>query len=90
MVLFCKASSSTPVTFREPVRADFLGSGSRQEYMIPKIEIPLDTVEKADISDSDTLRWKKRSKLIAAQRESAVGHWKVMRTVLPPKIWELW
>lgn len=88
MVLFCKASSSSPVTFREPVLADFLGSGSRQEYMIPKIEIPLDTVDKADMSD--LLRVANTFKLTAAQRESAVGHWKVMRTVLPPKIWELW
>lgn len=56
--------------------------------MIPKIEIPLDTVDKADMND--LLRRSNTFRLRAAQRESAVGHWKVMRTVLPPKIWELW
>ena len=68
--------------------ADFLGSGARQEYMMPKIEIPLETVDTLDMSD--VLRVNNTMRLTETQRKSAVGHWRVMRTVLPPKIWELW
>ena len=88
MVLFCRANSAAAVTFREPIPADFLGSGSRQEYMVPKIEMPLDSVDTEDMSDVLTVR--NTMRLTTSQRKSAVGHWEVMRTVLPPKIWELW
>lgn len=88
MVLFCRARSSAPVTFRDPIVADFLGSGARQEYMMPKIEIPLETVDRLDMSD--VLRVNSTIRLTETQRKSAVGHWRVMRTVLPPTIWELW
>lgn len=88
MVLFCRANSAASVTFRDPVPADFLGSGSRQEYMMPKIEVPLDSVDKEDMSD--VLMANNTMRLTASQRKSALGHWRVMRTVLPPKIWELW
>ena len=88
MVLFCRANSAAAVTFREPIPADFLGSGSRQEYMVPKIEMPLDSVDMEDMSDVLTVR--NTMRLTTSQRKSAVGHREVMRTVLPPKIWELW
>ena len=88
MVVFCKGSSLSAVTFRQPASADFLGSGSRQVYMVPNIDVPLEAVDRADMTD--LLRVNNTMRMIGAQKESAVSHWKVMRTVLPPKIWELW
>ncbi|OAP56810.1 hypothetical protein AYL99_08922 [Fonsecaea erecta] len=85
MVFFCRKKKG-PITFRRPVAQDFLGSGARREFLIPKHEI--------DPSEFDTeggvLKSGQTKELEKWQAESALGHWVVMRTVLPDVIWENW
>ncbi len=102
MVMFCRASTSggwwfpsAPLSFREPVTADFLGSGARQGYLVPQHEISLESIlteaeEVLDREDWDVLTRENRGRLKETQKKSAIGHWRVMRTVLPEKVWELW
>ena len=87
MVLSCRARSEAPITFREPVERDFLRSGARQVYLVPKHEIELSTFDLEDMED--VLRRNDTSRLVETQSKSAVGHWNVMRTVMPGKVWEM-
>ena len=80
-----------PVSFRQPTHADFLGSISRRQHMYPRaeyaVEFPLRGTEKADeeiLVEEAVDDWK------AEQAESASRHWKIMREVLPGKIWSLY
>ncbi|EXJ80446.1 hypothetical protein A1O1_08591 [Capronia coronata CBS 617.96] len=85
MVIFCR-KQAMPITFRKPTHADFLGSGARREFLLPRHEIPLGAFEKS----GDVLRSGKTKQLEKWQAQSALGHWRVMRTVLPDVIWENW
>lgn len=86
MVFFCKKQAGAPVTFRAPVEADFLGSAARREFLVPKHEIMPEVFD----SSVDVLKKGKTKELEKWQAQSAMGHWKVMRTVLPDAIWENW
>lgn len=86
VVIFCK-KSDTPVTFRSPVAGDFLRSRARDMFLVPKHEV---TIEDFKAEDVGLLMGNGTAELEAGQGVSAVGHWEVMRTVIPPKIWELW
>lgn len=89
MVVFCHAQNTrSGVHFRKPVEADYLGSPSIKAYLVPKFEIPLEGIDISDLSD--VLRMNNTRRLAETQKKSAMGHWRVMRTVLPPKVWELW
>jgi hypothetical protein len=88
MVFFCRAHSEAPITFREPVERDFLRSGARKAYLVPKHEILREEFDLKDVGD--VLRANNTAMLEETQQKSAVGHWNVMRTVVPGKIWELW
>ena len=85
MVIFCKRSS-TPLKFRSPVEADFLGSGARKAFLLPKHEIQSDTFDPL----AAVLKRGQTKQLLAWQSKSANGHWKIMRTVLPDAVWENW
>jgi len=65
-----------------------LRSGARQAYLVPKHEIALERFALGD--GEDVLRINSTERVSETQTKSAVGHWKVMRTVVPGKIWELW
>lgn len=88
MVLFCRSRSEEPITFRKPVERDFLRSGARKAYLVPQHEILRKEFDLEDVWD--VLRANDTASLEATQRRSAVGHWNVMRTVVPGKVWELW
>ena len=84
MVLFCRNSAET-IEFRKPVEDDFLGSETRKNMLLPKFEVPADYFKKSElVQDADI------ASLAASQLQGAVGHWKLMRTVLPTKVWETW
>ncbi|MCJ1402806.1 hypothetical protein MMC11_006027 [Xylographa trunciseda] len=86
MVLFCRKTAE-PFSFRAVVEADCLGSQARRHHLQPKHEIP------ADFFGDGTEKVLRRGKTEAMQRwqrESAVGHWRIMRNVLPGVIWENW
>lgn len=82
------------MTFRKPVEADYLGSNARRMFLVPEHGIEEayfreqegegDDTEGGVLSKNDTTRLKKW------QEKSAVGHWGVMRTVLPSEVWENW
>ena len=84
-------------SFREPTEADFLGSAARREYLLPEFEI--------SFRDFRTRATSRRSSSSTAQLllheynahgmekwqlRGARGHWSVMRSVLPDRVWELW
>ncbi|KAK0385243.1 hypothetical protein NLU13_7719 [Sarocladium strictum] len=86
MVIFCK-KTDTPLTFRHAVVEDFLHSRARQMYLEPKHEIMQSELYGEDVG----ILMRNNTEVLTKWHESsAVGHWAVMRTVLPPKIWEMW
>lgn len=88
MVIFC-TNSEDPVTFRKPTEADFLGSGARKAYLLPKHEVQEDVFISLE-SDGGVLLKNDTERFRGWQQTSALGHWAVMRTVLPKEIWEDW
>ena len=85
MVFFCR-KQNIPVKFRKPIKADFLGSGAREEYLVPRHEIMPEEFAR----EGSVLRSGKTHELEKWQAQSALGHWRVMRTVLPDAVWENW
>ncbi|RMD42857.1 hypothetical protein DV735_g2273, partial [Chaetothyriales sp. CBS 134920] len=86
MVFFCIKPSAVPISFREPIESDFLGSSARLEFMVPKFEVMHDEFQR----EGDLLTEKNVNVVEKWQAQSAVGHWRVMRTVLPDVVWENW
>ena len=84
MVMFCRLNND-PIEFRDPVEADFLGSGSRRRSLLPEHEVLRDYVPADNIITNADV-----GGLIDSRLVDAVGHWKLMRTVLPPKVWEIY
>jgi hypothetical protein len=87
MVIFCKKSSG-PLTFREPVSADYLGSRARQAFLMPQEEVK-DGDFRSD-EDLGLLTFNETEKLEKWHDKGALGHWDVMRLVLPAQVWEMW
>lgn len=87
LVIFCRKSAET-FTFRIPSEADFLGSSARQEYLLPRNEI--EDVARMVNAKGQIIRNGHTEALAASQMSSAMGHWHVMRTVLPDLVWENW
>lgn len=85
MVFICKKDGQAP-KFRKAVEADFLGSASRKSYMVPKHEVPAVTFQQ----HGELLTRANKKGLEKMQVESAIGHWKLMRKVMPAAIWENW
>jgi hypothetical protein len=92
LVFFCRkrvsdpSSSDAKLIFRKPVEADFLGSDARREYLMPKYEVLPEQFE----TQGEVLTTQNARLLERQQVKSAIGHWKVMRGVLPPEVWEAW
>lgn len=89
MVVFCKKSRTPPLTFRLPNENDYLGSQARKSYMYPRREIDPSKFDIADDStDQRVLEVGRMSILEANHVPNAIGHWNIMRNVLPAKVWE--
>jgi hypothetical protein len=95
------AASEKQITFRKPVEKDFLGSNARRAYLMPKWEIGAEELkemgglgkggkEKEERMELDILRKNDTDRLMDWQVKSAVGHWGVMRGVLPGGVWIDW
>lgn len=90
MVMFCQKAKGT-LSFRSPTEADFLGSQARRRHLLPKHEIKDSYFDRVKLSEkSKVLRRGQTEILEACQQESALGHWKIMRSVLPDVVWENW
>jgi hypothetical protein len=93
LVIFCVNSAEMwPLTFRKPVEADYLGSRSRRQFLLPKkeLEIALTDVDEAmpilleEHAISKTPLWPKE------QLEAAKRHWRLMRVLVPDVVWLNW
>ncbi|UPK96148.1 hypothetical protein LCI18_007083 [Fusarium solani-melongenae] len=87
MVIFCRKTPGD-ITFRRPVPSDFLRSRARQAFLAPQHEVR--EQEFLDSDDTDVLAKNRTGKVTKWHQKSAAGHWKIMRSVLPGKIWEQW
>ncbi|KAF5502562.1 Polyamine aminopropyltransferase [Colletotrichum aenigma] len=86
MVIFCKKTSGK-LFFRKPTEEDFLASRSRQVFLQPRHEVlPKHFLD----GDFGLLRNNATEQLTKWHEKSALGHWEVMRVVLPAFIWENW
>ena len=90
MVMFCRKQPG-PFAFRRPNESDMLGSNTRRHVLVPQHEV---NVTQAYMRGEG---WQKRILKSGATKEmnnyqikGAVGHWEVMRTVIPGKVWETW
>lgn len=88
MAIFCTKTSLSPLRFRRPVAQDFLRSGARHAFLEPRHEMPLSTFLAND--EPGLLRRSDMGKMAKWQEISAMGHWKIIRTVVPAKVWEMW
>lgn len=87
MVIFCHKASD-PLTFRLADMDDFLQSRTRQTYLQPKHEVKVLNFMGED--GGDVLTKNNTAVMKEWHQASAVGHWEIMRKVMPSKIWELW
>jgi hypothetical protein len=88
MVIFC-TNAADDVKFRKPNEKDMLGSGARKMFLLPTHEVD-QSVFKLEESDGGILSRNDTERFRGWQEKSAMGHWVVMRTVIPEKIWENW
>ena len=91
MILFCRKSIER-FDSRYPVEADYLGSHARTYQLFPEHEVGWDHFksENGDADPPEILRRGHTKTLEAFQSDGALGHWSVMRAVLPDAIWENW
>ncbi|KAL8703353.1 MAG: hypothetical protein Q9201_003466 [Fulgogasparrea decipioides] len=87
MVMFCRKAAG-PFGFRHPTKADFLGSQAREYHLLPQHEVDPSLFMK--VHSQDTISKGKTRGFETSQLESALGHWGVMRSVLPDAVWENW
>ncbi|KAJ5149191.1 hypothetical protein N7448_000769 [Penicillium atrosanguineum] len=91
MVIFCtKRSTGTPLQFRAPERADFLGSNSRKNYLLPKYELDPAMFDPIPKGGRRLLVDKEVKRLYKYQDRGALEHWSIMRQVIPAAVWENW
>ncbi|KAF1969443.1 hypothetical protein BU23DRAFT_557632 [Bimuria novae-zelandiae CBS 107.79] len=94
MVVFCVKNDGgkgkAALTFRAPMEKDFLGSLARKSYLEPKpqLEIAYEYMPKErggkEMTRADV------GELEKYHNDGAVSHWRIMRTVLPDAVWEMW
>ncbi|KAI4128865.1 MAG: hypothetical protein LQ338_002494 [Usnochroma carphineum] len=95
LVLFCRKGEKNPgrFHFRPPTSEDFLGSQAREVHLLPRHEVDAhlsfprerdDKTEEMIITNSNV------HVFATTQMQSAVGHWGVMRQVMPGRVWENW
>ncbi|KAJ5319130.1 hypothetical protein MYU51_013785 [Penicillium brevicompactum] len=89
MVLFCKKTDS-PLSFRDPVPADYLRSRSRESYLVPTHELDASMFAHWPKGGRRLLVDKEAGRLHKYQDRSALAHWSIMRNVLPDAVWENW
>jgi hypothetical protein len=91
MVIFCVKNDggrgSKAIGFRRAEQADFLGSIARRNFLQPNEELEV----KYEYKPGESVMGRKDvGELEKFHNEGAVSHWKIMRTVLPDAIWEMW
>lgn len=83
--------SGGTIDFRPPTERDLLNSPARQGFLIPKHEVlDKDLLIPGISDDHGILTANDTEKLARWHEQSALGHWAIMRIVLPPVVWENW
>ncbi|KAF2124314.1 hypothetical protein P153DRAFT_371166 [Dothidotthia symphoricarpi CBS 119687] len=82
-----KKIGTPPITFRRAVREDFLGSIARQNFLQPRPELE---VKYSYESGDQVMGRGDVGELEKFHEQGAVSHWRIMRTVLPSGVWEMW
>ncbi|KAI0178711.1 S-adenosyl-L-methionine-dependent methyltransferase [Hypoxylon sp. FL1284] len=88
VIVFC-TKTGEKVKFREAREADYLQSLARRAFLVPKHEVD-ESAFSAAAADAGILRANETEKLEEWHDTSALGHWAVMRTVIPSHIWQSW
>ncbi|KAH0556995.1 hypothetical protein GP486_005217 [Trichoglossum hirsutum] len=91
LVVFC-TKSDKPFSFRNPTEDDYLESHARRNYLRPKYEVNQELFQaEGDEGQTGVLRAGEAMRMLEKwQEHSALGHWAIMRTVIPDKVWENW
>ncbi|KAK6441620.1 hypothetical protein LTR95_002158 [Oleoguttula sp. CCFEE 5521] len=89
LVVFCR-NTPGPFSFRQPREADLLRSQSRRQYLLPNPDLTVDFPLRSSSQSAEVLEDGDMGKWRAQQQESAARHWRIMRTVLPSRVWELY
>ncbi|DAA77214.1 TPA_exp: Spermine/spermidine synthase family protein [Trichophyton benhamiae CBS 112371] len=89
MTIFCKKTPGT-IKFRIPQPEDYLGTYSRKENLIPRLEFSPGSFARDAEGREDALGPSVPKELEYWQFQGAIGHWHVMRGVLPDTVWEKW
>lgn len=89
MVIFCRKTTGA-LTFRNPVKEDYLNSPSRQNFLIPQNEVLPGEVFSNGKDEEGFLFRNGTDKVKEGQYANAAGHWAVMRSGLPATFWERW
>ncbi len=87
VVVFC-TKTGQPVTFRTPVTADMLNSRALRQFLLPVHEV-VDSDFRTD-EEARLVRNNDTEQLAKYHKETALGHWSVMRRVLPATVWVNW
>ena len=87
VVIFCRTSDEA-FDFRTPTETDLLGSPARRDHLVPHNEIT--NVEDIVKAKGQIIKKGETAWLEAFQRCGAMGHWHIMRKVLPDYVWEDW
>jgi len=96
-LLVCSKSPSTPLTFRAPAAADFLGSPqranvlstlSRREVDLQRVRDAVDALDEKKREDYLLMDAKVAGTISKWQEKDALSHWRIMRNVLPDIFWE--
>jgi hypothetical protein len=94
MVVICvkndEGKGKEAITFREPEQKDYLGSIARQNFLMPKEELEVKYKYVKPEDGGKTMSKNDVGELERYHKEGAVSHWKIMRTVLPEGVWEMW
>lgn len=96
-----KGGKDGAITFRKPVVGDFLGSKAREAFLLPVHEVDYmkfvdgggngrKEVKSGGVEGEGMLFKNGTEQFRGWQQTSALGHWSVMRTVVPGWVWENW
>ncbi|KAF2439258.1 S-adenosyl-L-methionine-dependent methyltransferase [Karstenula rhodostoma CBS 690.94] len=94
MVVFCvkddRGRGKDALRFRAATEADVMGSLARRNYLQPKKELEIAYEYVPTERGGREMTRADVGELEKYHKEGAVSHWRIMRTVLPDGVWEMW
>lgn len=90
IVIFClnPSSPSKSFAFRRPEERDYLGTLARRKFLVPTYEVEKGELVGRVAGGEEVITVENADGFAEVQRVSGVGHWSVMRKVLPVEVWE--